>query len=86
MDKDKADKVAKWFRNVYPGRKTAQDAEQAEEAEIEVPCCSDRVHIAYRGVSDERLYIARDRTWYEVRFYKPLGLRVFCAVCRQRVY
>lgn len=55
-------------------------------AEVEIPCCSDKVHIAYRGVSDERLYIARDRTWYEVRFYKPNGLRVFCAVCRRRVY
>lgn len=57
-----------------------------ESKDTEIPCCSDKVHIAYRGVSDERLYIARNRTWYEVRFYKPNGLRVFCAVCRRRVY
>lgn len=55
-------------------------------ADVEIACCSDKVHIAYRGVADERLYMARDRTWYEVRFYKPNGLRVFCAVCRRRVY
>lgn len=83
MDKDKADKVANWFRNVYPGRKSKP---AADEEDIEVPCCSDKVHIAYRGVSDDRLYMAKDRTWYEVRFYKPRGLRVFCAVCRRRVY
>jgi len=48
-------------------------------------CCSDRVHIAYRGLSDDRLYLAHDRTWQEVKFFKPHGLKVFCCVCRRRL-
>lgn len=66
--------------------KFQKKAKPAPKEDVEIPCCSETVHIAYRGVSDDRLYMARDRTWYEVRFYKPLGLRVFCAVCRRRVY
>ncbi len=58
--------------------------ETAEDTEI--PCCSERVHIAYRGVSDDRLYLSNDRKWQEVKFFKPNGLRVFCAECRRRIY
>ncbi len=48
-------------------------------------CCQGRVHIAYRGVSDERMYIAYSRKWAEVRYFRPNGLRVFCADCRMRL-
>ena len=48
-------------------------------------CCSGQVHIAYRGVSDERLYISKGRSWGEVRYFRPNGLRVFCADCRRRL-
>lgn len=48
-------------------------------------CCNDIVHIAYRGVSDDRMYLAYDRKWAEVKFFRPNGLRVFCADCRRRL-
>ncbi len=49
------------------------------------PCCSNQVHIAYRGLSDDRLYMAYSRGWNEVKFFRPIGLRVFCADCRRRL-
>lgn len=49
------------------------------------PCCSSEVHIAFRGLSDDRLYLSRNRSWQEVRFFRPNGLRVFCALCRRRI-
>ncbi len=64
----------------------ANDAENADsEAVVENPCCSNIVHIAYRGVSDDRMYMAYSRKWAEVKFFRPIGLRVFCADCRRRV-
>lgn len=48
-------------------------------------CCNDNVHIAYRGVSDDHMYMAYDRKWAEVKFFRPNGLRVFCADCRRRL-
>lgn len=64
-----------------------QSAEEKEsEDEILVPCCSEIVHIAYRGKADDKLYIAYKRKWQELRYYQANGLRVFCAVCRHRVY
>ncbi len=59
--------------------------EPTKENEVTIACCSEEVHIAFRGVSDDRLYIAYNRKWDEVRYYKPNGLRVFCAGCRHRV-
>jgi hypothetical protein len=56
------------------------DGEQENEL-----CCEGVVHIAYRGVLDERLYMAYSRRWDEVRFFKPNGLKVFCAECRRRL-
>jgi hypothetical protein len=53
---------------------------------VPLSCCSDRVHIAYRGVSDDRLYLAENRTSNEVKYFRPIGLRVFCAVCRKRLF
>jgi hypothetical protein len=48
-------------------------------------CCEGKVHIAYRGVSDDKMYVAYNRKWSEVKFFKPNGLRVFCAGCRRRL-
>lgn len=57
---------------------------QASEEEGE-DCCNGVVHIAYRGLSDDRQYIAYSRKWDEIRFFKPNGLKVFCADCRRRL-
>lgn len=48
-------------------------------------CCNGVVHIAYRGLSDDRQYIAYSRKWDEIRFFKENGLKVFCADCRRRL-
>ncbi len=50
------------------------------------PCCSNIIHIAYRGVSDDRLYLSYDRKWQELKYFRPKGLRAFCKECRRRVY
>ena len=62
--------------------------EQAEDDpnNITVPCCSEEVHIAFRGRADDRLYISYNRQWQELKFFQSNGLKVFCATCRQRVY
>ncbi len=67
---------------------TAEEASESEEQnpeEIQVPCCTEEVHIAYRGRADDRLYMVYGRRWREVRFFQANGLRVFCAACRHRV-
>ncbi len=64
-----------------------------EASEVPVPvaetegedCCNGVVHIAYRGLSDDRQYIAYSRKWEEIRFFKENGLKVFCADCRRRL-
>lgn len=64
------------------------EGEQNDELsaeEISIPCCSEIVHIAYRGRADDRLYMVRDRKWQEVKYFQANGLRVFCSVCRHRV-
>lgn len=73
-------------------RKRAVEPEAKPEAEADTlnPCCNDQgcndqVHIAYRGVSDDRLYLSYDRKWADVKFFRPNGLRVFCASCRRRI-
>lgn len=48
-------------------------------------CCNGVVHIAYRGLSDDRQYIAYSRRWDEIRFFKENSLKVFCADCRRRL-
>jgi hypothetical protein len=60
-----------------PGTKTEEDSVS--------PCCSQYVHVAYRGVSDDRLYLSYKRKWLDVQFFRPNGLRVFCAGCRKRI-
>jgi hypothetical protein len=64
---------------------TGADEQQSLLPTIE-ECCSPEVNIAYRGLSDDRLYMAYGRQRGEVKFYKPNGLRVFCARCRKRLH
>lgn len=64
------------------GNGSACSSQQEEESK---PCCEGVVHIAYRGVSDDRLYVAYRRKWDEVKFFRPRGLRVFCTGCRRRL-
>jgi len=64
------------------------DSNQAEEPMVineNSPCCGSQVHIAYRGVSDDRLYLTYDKRWQDVKFFRPKGLRVYCKKCRQRI-
>lgn len=63
------------------GKKVAPELEE----EPEELCCSGKVHVAYRGVSDDRLYLSYSRQWSEVRYFRPNGLKVFCADCRRRL-
>jgi hypothetical protein len=57
-----------------------------QQALNESGCCEGKVHIAYRGIYDDRLYLAKNRTWGEVKYFRPHGLRVFCAGCRHKLY
>lgn len=65
--------------------KKNEQSDDTSAEDITVPCCSEQVHIAYRGKADDRLYMVRDRKWQEVKYYQANGLRAFCAVCRHRV-
>jgi hypothetical protein len=85
--------IRDWFSNGRlphgtGGRKPAPNSvPPSDHVEIVNVCCDQPgVHIAYRGKSDDRLYLARDRQWNEVRYYQPNGLRAFCVKCRRRVY
>jgi hypothetical protein len=49
------------------------------------PCCDHLVHITYRGISDDRMYISHDRQFAEIKYFRPNSLRVFCAGCRRRL-
>lgn len=75
-------KVTALFRLWRQRQGTSPAAESEEDAK---PCCGGVVHIAYRGASDDHLYVAYTRKWTEVKFFKPRGLRVFCAGCRRRL-
>jgi len=77
-------------------KKTAKPAQAEDSAatasissdstvEEELVCCKGIVHIAYRGIADDRMYLSYSRQWNEIRFFRPHGLRVFCADCRHRV-
>lgn len=77
-------------------KKTAKPAQAGDNAatasisrdstvEEELVCCKGIVHIAYRGIADDRMYLSYSRQWNEIRFFRPHGLRVFCADCRHRV-
>jgi hypothetical protein len=52
----------------------------------ENPCCGNMIHIAYRGVSDDRLYLSYDRKWQELKYFRPKSLRAYCKECRSRIF
>lgn len=62
-------------------------AESGSATTDQIPCCQGggEVHVAYRGVSDDRMYIVYGKKWSEVKYFRPNGLRVFCAGCRRRL-
>ena len=75
-------------RKVANGKPINTELENAESAvgnSDSLTCCSGVVHIAYRGVSDDRLYLSENRNVNEVKFYRQNGLRVFCSKCRRRL-
>jgi len=77
------------FLRGFGAKKREPEAEQEQQGQrVEPPCCDPEstVHIAYRAVSDDHLYMARNRKWHEMVYFKPRGLRVFCAKCRHRLY
>lgn len=75
-----------WWHKVMRVFKPAKPAAPAAEAEPEAELChGGHVHIAYRGASDDRMYMAYSRHWNEVKFFRPIGLRVFCKECRRRL-
>ncbi len=78
-------KKLKSYINGLLGRK-AESGEDDHEPESVTACCGGAVHIAYRGLSDDRMYISYNRKWEEVRYFRQNSLRVFCAECRQRIY
>lgn len=59
-------------------------AQQGENLSDET-CCQGKVHIAFRGISDDRMYLVRNRNRTEVKYFRPHGLRVFCTHCRRRL-
>jgi hypothetical protein len=71
-------------RNKERVAKSAAAEIERKESELK-PCCQGNVHIAYRGVSDDRLYMSRDRGFGEIKYFRPNGLRIFCADCRRRL-
>lgn len=60
----------------------SSENENGEPVEL---CCKGVVHIAYRGIADDRMYMCYSRTWAELRYFRQNGLRVFCADCRVRL-
>ncbi len=73
-------KIGDFLKSIV-GKKKESAATAGDDTEE--LCCNGMVHIYYRGLSDDRLYKAANRKWAEVRFYKPNGLKVFCADCRR---
>jgi hypothetical protein len=82
-------RAQEWWRGITVKQTqpaNSGSSSSANDAEISEPCCNQaHVHIAYRGKSDDHMYMAYNRTWQEVRYFQPNGLRVFCAVCRRRL-
>ncbi|HNB23337.1 MAG TPA: hypothetical protein PKZ32_12985 [Candidatus Melainabacteria bacterium] len=71
----------KKIRSIW-GKKETPAAPEEDADEL---CCEGKVHIAYRGISDDKMYVSYNRRWDEVKFFKPNGLRVFCSGCRRRL-
>jgi hypothetical protein len=79
-DKNEQPKFSKLLRTMGKAKEAA-----ARKAAEPKPCCAPKIHVAFRGVSDDRLYLSRNRDFGELKFFKPNGLRVFCAGCRKRL-
>ena len=67
------------------------DPERLPKEEFQLPkdfvfCHKDKVNIFVRGLADGKLHVARNRNYSDFRFYKKDGLKVFCAVCRKRIW
>ena len=69
---------------IKPGK--ANDSEQNQANGDDKICCSDKIIIAYRGLSDLKQYVAYERHYKDLRYFKQSNLKVFCSVCRQRLY
>ena len=81
--------IINWAR-VLKRRGKETDPEKSPHEEFQIPkdfqfCHKDKVHIFVRGLADGKLHAAKNRNYSDFRFYKKDGLRVFCAVCRQRL-
>lgn len=72
------------LKKIGPQSKTSDQGTVSDGIAAQT-CCQGRVNIAYRGVSDDRLYIAHNRHVTEVKFFRPRGLKVFCIDCRKRL-
>lgn len=90
--RDFVDSARALARKKKTGATQAQSSSQLEDGSQETSgkdedlvCCKGIVHIAYRGIADDRMYLSYARQWNEIRFFRPNGLRVFCADCRHRV-
>jgi hypothetical protein len=77
--------VKKFLEKLFARRQNPPTTEQEVQAPGEAPCCSEKVHVFYRGISDDRLYASYNRKWQDTKFFKPHGLKVFCALCRKRL-
>lgn len=81
-------RAQQWLKKLSgPAPEPEPDNSKYEVPEDQLkPCCNQSiVHIAFRGKSDDRLYLTKNRAWQETRFFDPVGMRVFCSVCRRRL-
>jgi hypothetical protein len=74
-----------WHRLTSMFQKKPQEPPAPPKEDESDLCCSGVVHVAYRGLSDDRMYMTYNRKWPEVRYFRPNGLRVYCAECRRRL-
>jgi hypothetical protein len=85
LPSERGTSVKNFLINLFRSKQVQTQADEKIEAKPDQPCCAGQVHIAYRGVSDDRLYFSHNRKWTDVKFFKPYGLKVFCAGCRRRL-
>jgi hypothetical protein len=78
--------MKKFFQCLFGLKHKEGQSRKRRDDLLKAACCSEQVHIAYRGVSDDRLYLCLDRRWSDLKYFRPNGLRVFCAICRRRIY
>jgi hypothetical protein len=84
-DAGSQDRSASWWHKlagIFGKKPVISDSPPQGDEDV---CCQGQVHIAFRGVADDHMYMAYNRKWPEVRYFRPNGLRVFCAGCRRRL-